>query len=88
MARTKAKSEKFRQGKAGCESLMFLVRGYHPGTPETIDDKPGPMDKLRICGSDIHEVAAYLKRWEPRFSVRSIRILGITILLSGSPYQE
>lgn len=84
----KAKREKFRQGRAGCESLMFLVRGYHPATPVTVDDKPAPMDTLRICGSDIHEVAAYLKRWEPEFSVRSIKLLGLVVLLSGSPYQE
>lgn len=80
--------EKFRPGKAGCESLIFLVRGYHPGTPTTVDDKPGPMDMLRICGSDIHEVVAHLKKWEPRFAIRSIRMLGLVVLLSGSPYQE
>jgi hypothetical protein len=82
------KANKFRPGRAGCESLIFLVRGYHPGTPVTIDDKPAPMDTLRICGSDIHEVVAHLKRWEPRFSGRSVRVIGITVLLSGSPYQE
>lgn len=82
------KNLKFRPGRAGCESLMFLVRGYHPGTPVTIDDKPAPQDTLRICGSDIHEVVAYLKRWEPNFSVRSIRLVSMCVLLSGSPYNE
>lgn len=87
--RTKAKSEKFRQGRAGCESLMFLVRGYHPGTQITNESgKRNPQDALRICGSDIHEVTQYLKRWEPHFDVRSIRLIGLAVLLSGSPYQQ
>lgn len=87
--RTKAKSEKFRQGRAGCESLLFLVRGYRPGTPVIVDDdKPAPMDTVRICANDIHEVAAHLKKWEPEFSVRSIKMLGLVVLLSGSPYEE
>lgn len=83
------KSSKFRPGRAGCESLMFEVEGYLPGTnPTTPEGARAPMDTLRICGADIHEVAAYLKKWEPHFSLRSVRVVGIAILLSGSPYQE
>jgi hypothetical protein len=29
---------KFRPGRSGCESLLFVIRGYHPGTPDTIED--------------------------------------------------
>ena len=87
--RMKAKSEKFRQGRAGCESLMFLVKGYHPGTQITDESgKRNPQDILRICGSSIHEVMQYLKRWEPNFDIRSIRLIGLAVLLSGSPYQQ
>ena len=83
------KTDKFRPGKAGCESLLFIVRGYHPGTdPTTTDGDPAPMDTLRICAVDVFEVAQHLKKWEPNFSVRSIRLIGLTVLLSGSPYQE
>jgi len=80
---------KFRVGKAGCESLMFVVRGYHPGTPVANENlKPSPKDTLRICAEDIHEVMQHLKRWEPNFDIRSIRSTGLVVLLSGSPYQE
>jgi len=80
---------KFRPGRAGCESLMFVVRGYHPGTPVTDENlKLNPKDTLRICAEDIHEVMQHLKRWEPNFDIRSIRSTGLVVLLSGSPYQE
>ena len=79
------KATRFRLGEAGCESLYFLVKGYLPGSKVTDEDgKPLPMDTLRICGSDIHEVAAYLKKWEPDFSLRSIRVVSLIVLLSGS----
>lgn len=84
----KIKKDKFRRGRAGCESLMYSVRGYQPGTPVTVDDKLAPQDKLRICANDIHEVLEHLKKWEPRFDIRSIRVMGLVVLLSGSPYHE
>ena len=80
---------KFRPGRAGCEALMFVVRGYHPGTPVTDPDgKLNPRDTLRIAATDIQEIMAYMKRWEPGFSIRSIRCTGLIVMLSGSPYQE
>jgi hypothetical protein len=83
------KAPKFRPGRAGCEALMFVVRGYAPGTPVTDEDgKLNPKDALRICAEEISEVMQYMKRWEPGFDIRSIRSTGLVILLSGSPYQE
>lgn len=68
---------------------MFVVRGYHPGTPVTDENgKLNPKDTLGIAETDIHEVMVYMKRWEPGFSIRSIRCCGLVVLLSGSPYQE
>jgi hypothetical protein len=83
------KAPRFRPGRAGCEALMFVVRGYAPSTPVTDPDgKLNPKDTLRIAATDIHEVMQYMKRWEPNFDIRSIRSTGLVVLLSGSPYQE
>jgi hypothetical protein len=87
MKANKKRMPKFSPGRAGCESLMFLVRGYRPGTPAAVDDKPAPLDTLRICANGIHEIMAHLKRWEPDFDIRSVRVIGLVVLLSGSPYE-
>jgi hypothetical protein len=79
---------KFGPGKAGCESLLFVIKGYAEGSPVRVDDKPAPMDTLRVCGKDIHEVIAHLKKWEPQFQIESIRCCGLVVLLSGSPFNE
>ena len=80
---------KFRPGRAGCEALMFVIRGYAPGSPAADENlKPSPMDVLRVCAEGIHEILPYMKRWEPGFDIRSIRSCGLVVMLSGSPYQE
>jgi hypothetical protein len=84
----KSKS-KFRPGRAGCEALMFVVRGYAPGNPVSDENgKRNPQDTLRICAESIHEITEHLKKWEPNFDIRSIRVIGMAVLLSGSPYEE
>jgi hypothetical protein len=83
------KPAKFRPGRAGCEALMFIIRGYAPGTEVTDENgKLNPKDTLRVCGIDIYDVLAYMKRWEPNFAIWSIRSVGLVIMVSGSPYQE
>jgi hypothetical protein len=81
------KPAKFPTGRSGCESLMFIIRGYAPGTPVTDENgKLNPKDTLRICATDIHQVMTYMRKREPNFEIRSIRSGGLVILLSGSPY--
>jgi hypothetical protein len=80
---------KFRRGRAGCESTLFLVRGYHSTTEiKDKDGKPTPQDVLRICANDIDEVLEHIRKWETGFEIRSIRLIGLVVLVSATPYNE
>jgi hypothetical protein len=80
---------KFTPGRAGCESTLFLVRGYHRTTEITDKDgKPTPQDVLRICANDIEEVLEHIRKWERGFAIRSIRLIGLVVLVSATPYNE
>ena len=65
------------------------MKGYLPGSKITDDDgKPAPMDTLRIAADDIFEVVEHLRKREPDFSIRSIHVVSLIVLLSGSPYES
>jgi hypothetical protein len=82
-----AAKPKFNPGRAGCEARLYLVRGYHSTTPITDENgKRNPQDCLRICANGIYEVLEHVRKWETGFDIWSIRLLGLTVLLSGSMY--
>ena len=84
----KAKQQgKVRQGRAGVEGRLYLIRGYHSTTQRTDENgKPTPQDVLRIVADNLTDVMEHLKRWEGKFDVHSIILIGMVVLVSGSPY--
>jgi len=82
------KANKFRAGRAGVEGRLYLIRGYHSTTQRTDENgKPTPQDVLRVCANDLNDVVEHLKKWESRFDVHSIRLIGMMVTVSGSPYE-
>ena len=78
---------KFRIGKAGCESRYYQIRGYRSTTPHTDDTgKRNPPDVLRIAANDLNDVIEYLSRFEAGFDVHSIKLIGMLVTISGTPY--
>jgi hypothetical protein len=83
------KANKFRAGRSGCEARLYVIEGYLPGTTPTDESgKPAPMDVLRIAANDIFEVVEHLRKWEPHFSIKRIDLIGMIVLLSGTPYNQ
>ena len=83
----KANKAKFRPGRAGCESRLYLVRGYHSTTQITDENgKPAPFDKLRIAADNLTDLMKHLEKWESDFDVHQIRLVGMVITVSGTPY--
>ena len=83
----------FKPGRAGCESRLYEVRGFHPGSLNVAEwikldeeERREKCDVLRIAANDVHEVLKYVQRWEEDFDVREIVLVGLMILLSGSPH--
>jgi hypothetical protein len=78
---------KFQPGRAGIECRFYLVKGYYESTPrKDKDDKPVPMDVLRIGSDNIDDLMQHLKKFESKFDVYSIRLIGMMRLVSGTPY--
>ena len=87
------KAGEFRQGRAGCESRLYEVRGYFEGTMSgteflELDEEAQrkKFDVLKVAANDVHEVLDYVRRWEEGFDVREIALDGLIIMLSGSPH--
>jgi hypothetical protein len=87
------KAGEFRQGRAGCESRLYEVRGFLEGSLNPAewlrmgeDERQEKYDVRRIAANDVHEVLDHMKRWEADFDIREITLVGLMTLLSGSPY--
>ena len=72
-------TSRFRPGSRGCEAQLFLFTGD--------DNSDGLLEDATrlIAGTSLLEVTAYLAKEEPDFRTKSVQLLGIVILLSGSP---
>ena len=81
------KKKKFEVGRAGVESRLWKVFGYH-STTQVSDEtgEPAPFDKLRIAADNLSDLMMHLERWERDFDVREIRLIGLVITVSGTPY--
>ncbi len=83
-----AAKRNFRIGRAGIESRFYLVRGFYESTERMGQDgKPVPMDTLRIAADNINDLVEHLRRFESKFDVHSIKLLGMMRLVSGSAYR-
>lgn len=80
-------AKKIQAGRAGVESRLYLVLGYH-STTQVSDEtgEPAPFDKLRIAADNLSDLMKHLERWERDFDVREIRLVGLVITISGTPY--
>ena len=83
----------FRSGRAGCESRLYEVRGYFPGTMKgtdflelTKEEQREKFDILKIAANDVPEVLKYVQRWKEDFDVREVVLIGLIIMLSGTPH--
>lgn len=83
----------FRQGRAGCESRLYEIRGFHPGSFDSAEwlnldeeEREKKFDVLRIAANDVHEVLDHMKKWEADFDIKEITLVGMITMLSGSPY--
>ena len=84
----KKPKSKFGIGRAGIEARLYIVKGYLEGTQRTDEQgKPTPQDVLRIGADNINDLMEHLKRFESRFDVYSIRLVGMTRTVSGTPYR-
>ena len=73
----------FRTGPTGvCEATLFEFRS-DTGSSQLEADDPRHM----IAANSLLEAAVYMAKREPEFVVRSVRSLGVIVLLSGSPFQ-
>jgi hypothetical protein len=78
---------KFQTGRAGIEARYYLIRGYYESTPRTDENgKTVPMDVLRIGADNINDLMQHLKKFESKFDVHQIKLMGMMRLVSGSPY--
>lgn len=78
---------KFKTGRAGVESRYYQIRGYRSTSPRTDDSgKPNPLDVLRLAANDLNDVVQYLQRFEAGFDVHSIKLIGMMVTVSGTPY--
>jgi hypothetical protein len=83
----KKPKNKFGIGRAGIESRYYLIHGYLPTTQVTDEArKPAPFDVLRIAADNLDDVTLFLKKWESGFDVRSIKLIGMIVTISGTPY--
>ena len=72
----------FNRGRAGCESRLFEFRGlFGDGVPPEGEE----LEVRRVAANDLHEALAYMKRWEENFDIRGVQLVGIIVMLSGSP---
>jgi hypothetical protein len=78
---------KFGIGRAGIEARFYLIKGYYESTERTDKDgKPVPMEVLRIGADNLNDLMDHLKRFESRFDVYQIKLIGMMKLVSGTPY--
>lgn len=69
----------FRPGSTGtCEALLFEF------SDEALDDAP---QLHRVAATSLLEAVNYIASREPDYRPRSVRDLGIIILVSGSPHR-
>jgi hypothetical protein len=87
VSKTIKKSGVFNRGRAGCEARLYEIKGYAFGTPCLNEEgEPAEMDVHRIAANDLKEVMFHMSRRETDFDIRSITLVGLIVMLSGSSY--
>lgn len=83
----KTAKSKFTPGRAGIEARLYIVRGWRNTTKQTDENgDPAPMDVLRIGADNINDLMEYLKKFESDFDVHQVKLIGMMLLCSGTPY--
>lgn len=79
----KTKSKRaFQPGHSGaCEAMLYEFKGR----PSSDGDGGEPIPTQSIAAANIHEALAYMRRWHADFEVWSVQLVGVIVLLSGSP---
>jgi hypothetical protein len=87
VSKTTKKSGVFNQGRVGCEARLYEIKGYSIGrTCLNEEGEPAEMDVHRVAANDLQEVMLYMSRREKDFDIRSITLVGLIVMLSGSSY--
>ena len=72
----------FQPGRSGaCEALLYEFKGRP--TSDGNEEEAVPTEK--IAAANIHEALAYMRRRHADFEVWSVQLVGVIVMLSGSP---
>ena len=83
---TQSGGENFRPGPTGaCEATLFEFRSGSEA--DNIASELGAAAQHRIAASSLLEAVQYMAKCEPDFPIRTVRSLGLIVLLSGSSYR-